>query len=72
MIKTGRFQGLRSWLFVQLSHSKGNYNLKLMQTILTGPQTFVDYLQTLHLYKGSVGTNDALLGQICTAGSSIY
>lgn len=47
-----------------------------MQTISTDAQTFVDYLQTLCLYKGSVRANcvampcDALLQQFCIAGSS--
>ena len=47
-----------------------------MQTIPTGVQTFVDELQTLCLYKSSVGTDcvatlsEALFGEYCTAGSS--
>ena len=32
-----------------------------MQTIPTGPQMFVDYLQTLSLYKGSVLLLDPLI-----------
>ena len=47
-----------------------------MQTIAAGVPTFVDQLQTLCLYKSSVGTacvatpSEALFGQYCTAGSS--
>ena len=48
-----------------------------MQTIPAGVPTFVDELQTLCLYKSSVGTDcvappsEALFGQYCAAGSSI-